>query len=128
YGPAGHEQPGLLDADGRIRSLSAVVPDITHDVVTPQGLGRLRSLDPAQLPLVEGPPRLGAPIAQPRQFMAVGLNYALHAKEANAQVPEHPSVFSKAVSCISGPNDDIPLYPGSVRLDYEVELALVIGT
>lgn len=128
YGPVGHEQPGLLDAQGRIRSLTGVVPDITHDVVAPEGLARLRALDAAQLPLVEGTPRLGAPVEGTRQFMALGLNYALHAKEANVQVPQHPSVFSKAVSCISGPNDDIPLYPGSVRLDYEVELAVVIGT
>ena len=127
YGPPGQEQPGLLDRHGCLRSLAAVVPDITNDVVTPEGLARLRALDPRQLPLVEDSPRLGPPIAQPRQFMALGLNYALHAKEANVQVPEHPSVFSKAVSCISGPNDDIPLYPGSVRLDYEGELACVIG-
>lgn len=128
YGPAGQEQPGLLDGDGRIRSLAGIVADIGHDAVTPEGLAKLRALDPARLPLVDGTPRLGAPMAQPRQFMALGLNYALHAKEANVQVPQHPSVFSKAVSCISGPNDDIPLYPGSVRLDYEVELAFVIGT
>jgi 2,4-diketo-3-deoxy-L-fuconate hydrolase len=128
YGLMGQEQPGLLDARGRIRSLAGVVRDIGYDEVSPAGLARLAALDVEKLPLVEGSPRLGAPVAAPRQFMALGLNYALHAREANAAVPAHPSVFSKAVSCIGGPHDDISLYPGSVRLDYEVELAFVIGT
>lgn len=127
YGAAGQEQPGLLDADGRIRSLARVLADIDHQAVSPQGLARLRELDPGRLPLVEGNPRLGPPVANPRQFMALGLNYAQHAREAGVQISRHPSVFSKAVSCIAGPNDAIPLYPGSVRLDYEGELAVVIG-
>jgi 2-keto-4-pentenoate hydratase/2-oxohepta-3-ene-1,7-dioic acid hydratase in catechol pathway len=128
YGPAGQEQAGLLDGQGRIRSLAGLVPDIAQEVLSPAGLARLRAIDPASLPLVDGKPRLGPPVAQVRQFMALGLNYALHAKEANVPVPAQPSVFSKAISCISGPNDDIALYPGSVRLDYEVELAVVMGT
>lgn len=118
----------MLDAQGRIRSLAGIVPDLTYDVLAPQGLAQLRTLDPLRLPLVQGTPRLGPPVAQPRQFMALGLNYMLHAKEANVPIPKHPSVFSKAITCISGPNDDIPLYPGSVKLDYEAELALVIGS
>lgn len=128
YGLPGQEQPGLLDGQGRIRSLAGVVPDIALEVLSPAGLARLAALDPASLPVVEGSPRLGPPVGQVRQFMALGLNYALHAREANVPVPAQPSVFSKAISCIAGPNDDIPLYPGSVRLDYEVELAVVIGT
>jgi ureidoglycolate lyase len=128
YGPMGQEQPGLLDDEGRIRSLAGIVEDLTPEVLAPAGLERLRAIAPASLPLVPGTPRLGAPVGQVRQFMALGLNYALHAKEAQVALPAQPSVFSKAVSCISGPNDDIPLYPGSVRLDYEVELAVVIGT
>ena len=117
----------MLDAQGRIRSLAGIVPDLTYDVLAPHGLAQLRTLDPMRLPLVEGTPRLGPPVAQPRQFMALGLNYVLHAKEANVPIPKHPLVFSKAITSISGPNDDIPLYPGSVKLDYEAELALVIG-
>ena len=127
FGPPGQEQPGLLDAQGRIRSLVGIVPDLTNDVLTPEGLTRLRKLDSERLPQVQGSPRLGPPVAQPRQFMALGLNYALHAKEANVAIPKHPSVFSKAVTSISGPNDVIPIYPGSVKLDYEAELAFVIG-
>ena len=127
YGPPGQEKPGLLDVQGRVRSLEGVLPDLTGEALSPQGLARLRQLDALQLPLVQGSPRLGPPVAQTRQFMALGLNYALHAKEANVAIPKHPSVFSKAITCISGPNDDIPLYPGSVKLDYEAELALVIG-
>src|SRR5689334_17021351 len=100
YGPVGQERPGLLDAQGRIRSLHGVVPDLTGDALSPESLAKLRALDPAQLPLVEGTPRLGAPVGQVRQFMALGVNYALHAKEAGAQVPQHPTVFAKAVSCI----------------------------
>jgi 2-keto-4-pentenoate hydratase/2-oxohepta-3-ene-1,7-dioic acid hydratase in catechol pathway len=128
YGLPGQEQPGLLDGQGSIRSLAGVVPDIALEVLSPAGLARLAALEPDSLPVVEGSPRLGPPVGQVRQFMALGLNYALHAREANVPVPAQPSVFSKAISCIAGPNDDIPLYPGSVRLDYEVELAVVIGT
>ena len=128
YGLPGQEQPGLLDGQGSIRSLAGVVPDIALEVLSPAGLARLAALEPDSLPVVEGSPRLGPPVGQVRHFMALGLNYALHAREANVPVPAQPSVFSKAISCIAGPNDDIPLYPGSVRLDYEVELAVVIGT
>lgn len=127
YGPPGQEKPGLLDVQGRVRSLEGVLADLTGEALSPEGLARLRHLDGLQLPLVQGSPRLGPPVAQTRQFMALGLNYALHAKEANVAIPKHPSVFSKAITCISGPNDDIPLYPGSVKLDYEAELALVVG-
>ena len=127
YGDIGQEKPGMLDAQGRIRSLAGVVDDITQETVSPEGLARLKALDPGSLPLVDGMPRLGPPIAQPRQFWALGRNYALHIKEAGAEMPKHPTIFSKAITCISGATDDIPLYPGSVKLDYEGELAFVLG-
>jgi len=127
YGPAGQEKPGMLDADGRIRSLHPAIADITCDVLTPQGLAILRAIDPARLPLVEGAPRLGPPVANPRQYIAIGRNYALHVKEGKNPLPDEPMIFNKALTSISGSTDDIPLYPGSVALDYEGELAVVMS-
>jgi 2-keto-4-pentenoate hydratase/2-oxohepta-3-ene-1,7-dioic acid hydratase in catechol pathway len=127
YGPAGQEKPGMLDADGRIRSLHPAIADITCDILTPQGLAVLRAIDPARLPLVDGAPRLGPPVANPRQFIAIGRNYALHVQEAKNPMPDEPMIFNKALSSISGSTDDIPLYPGSVALDYEGELAVVMS-
>ncbi len=128
FGPRGREKPGLLDSDGLIRDLSAVVADITPDVIGPQSLDRLRSLDPARLPAVAGDPRIGACVAQIPKIVCVGLNYFDHARDANLQVPPEPFLFLKAVSAISGPQDDIVLPQGSIRCDWETELAMVIGT
>ena len=127
YGNPGQEQPGLLDAQGRIRALSPAIADITPDVVSDAGLAVLRALDPEKLPLVAGNPRLGPPLVGSRQFIAVGVNYAQHAEEASMAVPKEPIVFNKALTAISGPNDDIVIPPGSQSVDWEVELGFVIG-
>jgi 2,4-didehydro-3-deoxy-L-rhamnonate hydrolase len=127
YGPLGSEKPGLLDRGGMIRDLSAHVPDITAEVVTPAGLTRLAALDPESLPAVPGTPRLGVPVRQIGKFIAIGLNYADHAKEANLPVPAEPPMFTKAISCLSGPNDDVMLPKDAVKGDWEVELGLIIG-
>ncbi len=127
YGPAGQEKPGLLDAQGRIRALSPALADIGPAQISPEGLRILAALDPEKLPLVEGAPRLGPPVAGIGQIHAVGLNYRAHALEAGMAVPTEPIVFTKALSCLSGPNDDIVIPPGARAVDWEVELGLVIG-
>ncbi|GAA0757517.1 ureidoglycolate lyase [Ideonella azotifigens] len=131
YGPLGQEKPGLLDADGRVRDLSAVVADIAGDVLTPAGLDKLASLDIASLPLVPGTPqrdlRLGACVGKVGKFICIGLNYADHAAESGAKVPDEPVVFNKWTSAIVGPNDDVEIPRGSSRTDWEVELGVVIG-
>lgn len=127
YGPAGQEKPGLLDADGRLRDLSGQVDDIGGDILSPDTLAALATLDPATLPLVEGAPRLGCPVARVGKFIAVGLNYADHAAEANMAIPAEPVIFSKATSCIVGPHDDVVLPPAAAKGDWEVELGIVIG-
>ena len=128
YGPKGKEKPGLLDKEGRIRDLSAVVPDITGAVISSAGLARLRKIKPESLPLVRGKPRIGACIANPQKFIAIGLNYSDHAAESGLQVPKEPVVFTKQVSCLSGPNDDVTIPPKSKKSDWEVELGVIIGT
>ncbi|TFY99694.1 fumarylacetoacetate hydrolase family protein [Ramlibacter rhizophilus] len=128
YGQAGREKPGLIDANGKLRSLAAVVPDIGAQQLGAAALARLRKLDPARLPLVRGKPRLGCPVAQVGKFIAIGLNYADHAAEANAPIPTEPIVFLKATSCIQGPDDPVMLPRKSVKTDWEVELGVVIGT
>ena len=128
YGPKGKEKPGLLDKDGKIRDLSAIVPDITGDVIGPKGLARIRKIKPESLPLVRGKPRIGACIANPQKFIAIGLNYSDHAAESGLQVPKEPVVFTKQVSCLSGPNDDVTIPPKSRKSDWEVELGVIIGT
>jgi 2-keto-4-pentenoate hydratase/2-oxohepta-3-ene-1,7-dioic acid hydratase in catechol pathway len=128
YGPLGQERPGLLDAEGRIRALSPVVRDFTPDVLSPQGLAVLAALDPQRLPLVEGAPRLGAPVAGVGQIHAIGLNYRNHALEAGMAIPEEPILFNKALSSLAGPNDDIIIPRGAQSVDWEVELGVVIGT
>lgn len=128
YGPKGKEKPGLLDKEGRIRDLSAVVPDITGAAISAAGLARLRKIKPESLPLVRGKPRLGACIANPQKFIAIGLNYSDHAAESGLQVPKEPVVFTKQVSCLSGPNDDVTIPPKSRKSDWEVELGVIIGT
>ncbi|NLP59619.1 ureidoglycolate lyase [Paraburkholderia sacchari] len=127
YGPKGHEKPGLLDAEGRIRALSGAVADIAGDVLSDAGLAQLRTIDPETLPLVEGNPRLGACVGHIGKMVAIGLNYADHAAESGLPVPSEPVVFNKWTSCIVGPNDDIEIPRGSKKTDWEVELGVVIG-
>ncbi|SON56947.1 Ureidoglycolate lyase [Hartmannibacter diazotrophicus] len=127
YGPAGEERPGLLDADGRIRDLTALVGDLTPERLSPEALAALAATDPATLPLVEGSPRIGCPIAHVPKFLAIGLNYVDHAEEAGMPIPSEPVVFMKATSCICGPDDDTIMPPGSEKTDYEIELGIVIG-
>src|ERR1700754_319782 len=119
YGPKGAEKPGLLDADGRIRDLSGVIPDLTPETVTIEGISRLRALDPHILPLVEGEPRFGVPVAGIGKFLAVGLNYADHAKETGAATPPEPIFFTKAISCLNGPDDPVMLPRDSRKMDWE---------
>lgn len=128
YGAVGQEKPGLLDNSGRIRDLSAHVKDISGDVLSPAGLAKLAALDPASLPLVDGSPRFGAPVTGFSKFLAIGLNYADHAAEAGMPIPSEPIVFIKANTSICGPNDAIEKPRGSTKLDWEVELAIIIGS
>jgi len=128
YGPVGKEKPGMLDAEGKIRDLSKVVSDIGGDVLSPASLAKLRKLDPKKLPLVKGSPRIGPCVANPQKFIAIGLNYSDHAAESNLPVPPEPVVFTKQVSCLSGPNDDVTIPPKSKKSDWEVELGVIIGT
>lgn len=127
YGNPGQEKPGILDAAGQLRDLSAIVADITAEVLTCDGLRRLAAIDPATLPPVTGTPRYGAPMAQVGKMLCVGLNYAEHAAETNTPLPEQPVLFMKATSAIVGANDDLMIPRGSVKTDWEVELAVVIG-
>jgi 2-keto-4-pentenoate hydratase/2-oxohepta-3-ene-1,7-dioic acid hydratase in catechol pathway len=127
YGPAGREKPGLIDADGVLRDLSRKVDDIDGDALSPMTLSGLRKLDTRRLPAVKGKPRLGACIATPSKFIAIGLNYTDHAKETGAPIPDAPVVFFKAPTCIVGPNDNVMQPADSTQLDYEVELGVVIG-
>ncbi|AWB20421.1 FAA hydrolase family protein [Methylobacterium currus] len=127
YGPAGQEKPGLLDAEGRIRDLSGHLADLGPDALGPEALARLAAIDPGSLPVVEGAPRLGTPVADVGKFIAIGLNFADHAAESNLPVPKEPIVFMKAISSLSGPNDAVMLPKDSVKSDWEVELGIVIG-
>lgn len=127
YGPKGQEKPGLLDAGGGIRDLSGVVRDIDGTAISASGLRELQELDVAALPLVDAPGRLGPCVAGSGTFLAIGLNYHDHARESGQPIPAEPILFMKATSCISGPNDDVPLPPGAEKLDWEVELGVVIG-
>ena len=128
YGKPGKEKPGLIDMDGRIRDLSEVVGDIGGDTLFPKSLRKIARLRPGNLPLVRGKPRLGSCVSRPGNFIAIGLNYADHAAEAGAKIPAEPIVFMKATNCVVGPNDDIVIPKGSTKTDWEVELAIVIGT
>lgn len=127
YGPTGAEKPGLLDADGKIRDLSAHVTDIAGDVLTPEGLARIAAIDPASLPLVDGPVRYGPCVGQVGKFICIGLNYADHAAETGAAIPKEPILFMKATSAITGPNDNVIIPRGSEKTDWEVELGVIIG-
>ena len=128
YGNPGKEKPGLIDAEGRLRDLSAVVPDIGPAQLGAAAMAKLRKLNPAKLPPVRGKPRFGCPVAGVGKFIAIGLNYADHAAESGVPVPKEPVVFMKATSCIQGANDPVMLPRGSVKTDWEVELGVVIGT
>ena len=127
YGATGQEKPGMIDADGTLRDLSAHVADITGATLGDDSIAKLRALDPATLPAVEGSPRMGACVGDIGKFMCIGLNYADHAAETGANIPEHPILFMKANSSITGPNDDVVMPRGSVKTDWEVELGVVIG-
>jgi 2,4-diketo-3-deoxy-L-fuconate hydrolase len=132
YGAKGLEKPGLLDADGHIRDLSAHVSDIAGATLAPDGLARIAALDPAMLPLVKGVPqkdiRLGQCVGGTRKYICIGLNYADHAAETGAKIPAEPVIFNKWITAMCGPDDDIEIPRGSVKTDWEVELAVVIGT
>ena len=128
YGPVGQEKPGILDAAGKLRDLSGTVADIAGDTLSPAGLAKLKALDPTSLPLVSGTSRIGACVGNVGKFIAVGLNYSDHAAETGAKVPEEPILFMKATSSIVGPNDTVVIPKKSVKTDWEVELAIVIGT
>ena len=128
YGPQGQEKPGVLDRKGAIRDLSAHIGDVNGAALLPEELDKLRALDPESLPAVEGTPRLGPCVGEVGKFIAIGLNYADHAKESGVDVPREPVIFMKAVSCICGPNDNVEVPRGSEKTDWEVELAVVIGT
>ena len=127
YGRTGQEKPGLIDAEGALRDLSRVVKDITPDLLTGAGLKKLRGVKTARLPVVRGTPRLGCPLAGIGKMVCIGLNYTDHAAEVGMALPKEPTVFIKAPSALAGPDDPIVRPRGSVKLDYEVELAAVIG-
>jgi 2,4-didehydro-3-deoxy-L-rhamnonate hydrolase len=128
YGPQGRERPGLLDADGNIRDLSNVISHIDSATLAPKKLAHLRKFDPTKLPIVRGNPRLGVPYTGISKFVAIGLNFSDHAAESNMPIPKEPVVFMKATTCINGPSDDVMQPLDSTKLDWEVELGVVIGT
>ncbi len=128
FGPPGQEKPGLLDAQGTIRDLSGVLPDFSGDALSPAGLKKLAAIDTASLPAVSGNPRLGPPVAHMKNFVCIGLNYADHAAETGADIPKEPIIFMKSLSALNGPNDDVEIPRNSKKTDWEVELAVIIGT
>ena len=128
YGKDGFEKPGMIDGEGKLRDLSKVVAHIGPNELSPRGLKMLTKVKPESLPVVSNNPRLGVPYVGIGKFIAIGLNYSDHAKEANLPVPTEPIVFSKATSSISGPYDDVIQPKGSTKLDWELELGVVIGT
>jgi 2-keto-4-pentenoate hydratase/2-oxohepta-3-ene-1,7-dioic acid hydratase in catechol pathway len=127
FGPAGREKPGIIDKDGKIRDLSKVVKDIDAEALSPAGLAKIKKAKIEKLPLVKGKPRLGACVTKPSNFIAIGLNYADHAAEAGMAIPPEPIIFNKAPSCVCGPNDNTIIPKGSTKLDWEIELGIVIG-
>lgn len=127
YGEAGAERPGLIDAAGTLRDLSGEIADITPEILAPAALDRLRALDPLSLPEVAGAPRLGVPVAGIPKIMAVGQNYLDHIQEMSYATPAEPVIFNKAISSLTGPDDPIIKPKTSTKLDYEVELAAIIG-
>ncbi len=127
FGASGHEKPGLLDADGNIRDVSGVISDVAGEALGSASLAKLKAVDPKSLPLIPAGQRIGPCVGKVGNFIAIGLNYADHAAETGAAIPAEPIVFNKAPSCIVGPNDDVVIPRGSVKTDWEVELAIVIG-
>ena len=127
YGLPGHERPGLLDSQGKIRDLSILIGELTADRLSPESLKILNRIEVQALPIVEGTPRLGIPYVGTGKFVAIGLNYSDHAKETNQAIPQEPMVFLKATSCLNGPYDDVILPKDSTKADWEVELGVVIG-
>ena len=127
YGDKGQEKPGLLDAQGNIRDVSAHIADVAGSALNPESLAALSKIDPATLPLVSGSPRIGACVGQVGKFICIGLNYADHAAESGLAVPSEPVVFSKWTSAICGPNDNVEIPRDSTKTDWEVELGVVIG-
>jgi 2-keto-4-pentenoate hydratase/2-oxohepta-3-ene-1,7-dioic acid hydratase in catechol pathway len=128
YGAIGQERPGLIDKSGQLRDVSAYVKDLNGEAYTPASLAKLAALDPASLPLVSGKPRFGAPVTGISKFVAIGLNYSDHAKETGNPIPTEPIFFLKANTALSGPNDPVEKPRGSTKLDWEVEIAAIIGT
>ena len=128
FGPAGAEKPGLIDSTGQLRDLSGIIADVDAAAISPDGLARLASLDTETLPPVTHDVRMGTPVANTRQFIAIGLNYSDHAAETGQAVPAEPILFTKAVSCIQGPDDDVRKPRLATKMDWEVELGIVIGT
>ena len=128
YGKPGYEKPGMIDGEGKLRDLSKIVDSLGPNEISPRGLKMLTRLKPESLPLVNGTPRYGVPYVGIGKFVAIGLNYSDHAKEAGLPIPPEPIVFMKATTCISGPNDDVIQPKNSTKLDWEVELGVVIGT
>ena len=126
YGKNGFEKPGMIDAQGNIRDLSAVVEQVDQATISPAGLAKLRKIKAETLPLIKGEPRLGVPYVGISKFVAIGLNFADHAREANMPIPPEPVVFMKATTCITGPNDKVIVPKNSTKLDWEVELGVVI--
>jgi 2-keto-4-pentenoate hydratase/2-oxohepta-3-ene-1,7-dioic acid hydratase in catechol pathway len=127
FGPQGNERPGILDRHNQIRDLSGVVADISHNILSPESIESLRTLDLDSLPIVSAQPRVGACVGGVGKFICIGLNYSDHAAEANMAVPKEPVIFMKATSAICGPNDNVVIPRGSLKTDWEVELGVVIG-
>src|SRR3990172_6490831 len=127
FGPKGREKPGILDKDGVIRDLSAVISDITPATLAAGAIARIRKVKPESLPAVRKGVRIGPPVGDVRHFIAIGLNYADHARESGLPIPKEPIVFAKAPNCIVGPNDDVVIPKGSQKTDWEVDLGVVIG-
>lgn len=128
YGEKGAEKPGLIDKSGQLRDLSAHVKDLAGEAYSPDSLTKLAALDPASLPAVGGTPRFGAPVTGISKFVAIGLNYVDHATETGSPIPSEPIFFLKANTALSGPNDPVEKPRGSTKLDWEVEIAAIIGT
>jgi 2-keto-4-pentenoate hydratase/2-oxohepta-3-ene-1,7-dioic acid hydratase in catechol pathway len=128
FGQPGQEKPGVVDANGQIRDLSQHIKDLDGAALSPANLDKLRKIDPASLPAAPSGVRLGSPVANVINFIAVGLNYADHAKETGSPIPKEPILFNKLANCIVGPNDDVMIPKGSLKMDYECEIAFVIGT
>jgi 2-keto-4-pentenoate hydratase/2-oxohepta-3-ene-1,7-dioic acid hydratase in catechol pathway len=128
YGAPGREKPGIIDGKGKIRDLSKIVPDIAGEALSPKGLAKIRKANINKLKVVSGKPRIGPCVGNARHFIAIGLNYSDHAAEAGMPIPKEPIIFNKAPSSICGPNDNTMIPKDSSKLDWEVELGIVIGT